>query len=758
MKNRAVQIVYCLFAFVLNCSYTFAIPAYPYKITVRTANNKFVAIYMRGDEHQKYAITEDGYTLINDTDGWWYANMANDGGIVKSDHMLMATEDETEELRRFKTNCPKGIKPNKIIQTEHKKAQGANRTHSSEPIIGERHALVILMQYKDLRFKTSKEDFEALFNTTEYKEEGATGSVRDYYKFASQGQLDYISDVYGPYMSKNSMRYYGGNTSTGGNDSNPLELCIEAIKSLPDDVDFSLYDNDGDGIVDNVHIIYAGYGEEAGASADAIWAHEFPHRINLRNEVGYSFSGYSCSPELRGNSGSNITNIGVICHELGHSLGAMDYYDTNYGIGGEYDGTGQWDIMASGSWNDNGRTPPNFNPYVRSCVFGWNTQKELEPNEHVTLPRMEVGNPEQSIIYRVETGKSGDYFLLENRQKYGFDAALPGAGLMIYHVHPNIDRYNSTNTINATSPQGLYPVCASYSEPSIKKYGNINSAECPFPGSKNVTFFCPTTSPAAVAWNGSHAKVPISYITMDTSNGSVSFTTGNEIKDEPEDTDLPIENKLVYYESFEKDIADRITINPISGKEVWRTYTKGNFVMNSDVIPDASDGEKILMLFMGKGSLTNESEAVSDDIEVEPGANYTITFDIYLEATSGITPSFNFFVEDEYGEYNVYSLNKATTQWMKVELPLTFANNKFRYKLYGRVYTGGVFIDNIRLYKEEGITTINHVWDTDDLPVELFWINGIRIGSYNRKNEELPPGIYIMRHGKQTRKIIIGVQ
>ncbi len=755
MKNSAVQIVFCLFAFVCCSSYTFAAPAYPYKITVRTANGKAATIYMRGDENQKYAITEDGYTLINDTDGWWYANLANDGGIMKSGYMLMAVENATEELMRFKAGCPKGIKPSKIIQTEQERAQEENRASSSEPIIGERHALVILMQYKDLAFKKSKEDFEALFNTTKYKEEGATGSVRDYYRFASQGQLDYISDVYGPYTSKNNMRYYGANASTGGSDLNPLELCIEAIKSLPDDIDFSLYDNDGDGVVDNVHIIYAGYGEEAGASADAIWAHESPHRINLRSEVGYSFSGYSCSPELRGNHGSNITNIGVICHELGHSLGAMDYYDTNYGTGGEYDGTGQWDIMASGSWNDNGRTPPNFNPYVRSTVFGWNTQKELGSNEHVTLPRMEVDNPEQSIIYRVETGKNGDYFLLENRQKYGFDAALPGAGLMIYHVHPNIDRYNSTNTINATSPQGLYPVCASYSEPSKKKYGNINSAECPFPGSKNVRAFSPTTSPAAVAWNGSPAKMSISYITMSTSDGSISFTSGNEITDEPENPDLQTEKNLVYYESFENNIAERITVNSISGKEVWRTYTKGNLVMNADMIPEASDGEKILMLFVGKGSLTNESEAVSNDIEVEPGANYTIAFDIYCETTSTITPSFNFFVEDEYGEYNVFSLNEATNQWRKVKLPLTFADNKFKYKLYGRVYTGGVFIDNIRLYKEEDVTSIEDACYTNKMPVELFQINGTRIGSYSSKIEDLPSGIYIMRQGKHTRKMIV---
>ncbi|MBR4897820.1 MAG: M6 family metalloprotease domain-containing protein [Prevotella sp.] len=755
MKNCIVPVFFCLLVFVYISSDVLAVPAYPYKVTVQTDNGKFACIYIRGDEHYKYAITEDGYTLLSDSTGWWYANLTNDGGITKSPYKLISIEDESIELMEFKALCPKRIMPKRVEQTRPNRTQDNYRASSNSPIVGERHALVILMQYKDLAFQKSREDFEALFNTLDYQEGGATGSVRNYYRFASQSQLDYVSDVYGPYTAKNNMRYYGGNSTSGGSDSNPLELCIEAIKSLPEDVDFSLYDNDGDGIVDNVHIIYAGYGEEAGASSDAIWAHEFPHRISLKNEVGYSFSGYSCSPELRDNRGSNITNIGVICHELGHALGAMDYYDTNYGTGGEYEGTGQWDIMASGSWNDNGKTPPNFNPYVRSTVFGWNNQVILSANQHLSMPRMEVDNSERTLIYRVETGKEGDYFLLENRQKYSFDAALPGAGLMIYHVHPNIDRYNSTNTINATSPQGFYPVCASYSEPSKKKYGKINSAECPFPGSKNVRAFTPTTSPAAVAWNGSAAKVSISYITMNTSDGSISFTTGNENIDEPDTPDLPIEKDLVYQESFETNISDRMGINSAAGKEVWRTYAKGNYVMNADLIPEASDGEKILMLYAGKGSQMNESEAVSSDLRVEAGANYTLSFDIYCMSNSVTVPSFNIFVEDEYGEYNIYSLNEVTTQWNKIDLPLTFASNMFRYKLYGRVYTGGIFIDNIRLYKEQEISSIDDISDTTNQTMELCSLDGRHIGKNIRNVGCLPSGIYILRQGKLTRKIII---
>lgn len=755
MEKSNSQFVSCIILFIWCSIQAFAVPAYPYKVKVMTTNGKSVAIYVRGDESQKYAVTEDGYTLISDSLGWWYAYQTNAGLVKRSNFNLLAPEDETIELKHFKAGCPKGIVPERVMSVPSDRHSSPDRANVSRPIVGERRALVILMQYKDVTFKKTTAAFEALFNRLEYHQDGATGSVRDFYRFASQRQLDYISDVYGPYTAQNPMRYYGGNSITDGNDKNPLALCIEAIKCLPNDIDFSVYDNNGDGLVDNVHIIYAGYGEEAGASSDAIWAHEYPRRINLKNEVGYSFEGYSCSPELRGNSGSNITHIGVICHELGHALGAMDYYDTNYGTGGEYAGTGKWDIMAGGSWNDEGRTPPNFNPYVRSTVFGWNSQTVLGSNQQITLPCMEFDNPEQSIIYRVETGKSGDYFLLENRQQHGFDAALPGAGLMIYHVHSDIDRYTSTNTINATSPQGLYPVCASYSEPSKRKYGNINSAECPFPGSKNVREFTPTTSPAAIAWNGSAAKVSISHITLNSSEGSISFTTGDEVIDEPDIPDVPTEKNLIYQESFETSITDRIDVNSLVGREIWCTYTKGDFVMNADAIPDATDGRRLLMLFVGKGSMMNESESISSDIEVEAGVNYTISFDIYCKAISAIIPTFNLFVEDEYGEYNIYSLNEATSQWKKIELPLTFAGNYFRYKLFGKVYGGGVFIDNIRLYKEQEITSINDFSILSEQPIELYRLDGFRIREHGNNIKSLPIGVYIIKQGKITRKIVV---
>lgn len=727
-----------------------AVPAYPHKILVTLENGKTTEIYLRGDERLKYAVTTDGYTLLNDSDAWWYATLSQEGTVIKSAFKLMAVEDESNELKTFKEGCPKGITPQYVSQPSVKRAVEQRSTKVHEPIVGERRALVVLMEFKDCAFRKTLEDFTALFNGVNYQENGAVGSVRDFYRFASQGQLDYISDVYGPYTSIYPMKYYGGNSTAGGNDAHAVNLCVEAMRNLPDTIDFSVYDNDGDGLIDNVHIIYAGYGEEAGGSSDAIWAHEYPYKIVLGYEIGYSLAGYSCSPELRGYRGSNISHIGVVCHELGHALGAMDYYDTNYDTGGGFDGTGCWDIMAHGSWNDDGRTPPNFNPYVRSSVFGWNAQTLLGPEQQIVMPKMEEGNAEESVVYRIETGSDGDYFLLENRQQDGFDAALPGAGLMVYHVHPDIDVYNSTNTINATHPQGLYPVCASFSEPSKKQYGNINSAECPFPGSKNVRVFTPTSSPAAVAWNGSSAKVSLSSITMNLADGSVTFDTMGESITNPDDPDTPIERNLIHKESFESNISDRFSVNSIMGTESWRTYKKGNFVMDSYLIPKPTDGDGILMLFSDGRKYISESEVSSSVIDVDAGDSYCFSFDVYIENPSAVfVPLFELFFEDDRGEYKVYTLNDVTNQWRTVELPMVFAGNHFKYKLYGRIGGGGIFLDNIQLYKvEESPASIPQRATHSQTAMDIHTLTGLPVSPSAMRSS---PGIYI----QDGKKILV---
>jgi M6 family metalloprotease-like protein len=344
---------------------------------------------------------------------------------------------------------------------------------------GDAKAICALINFKDKAFVKTKDEFNNLMNQAGYSSNGAKGSVSDYYKENSYNKLNFVVTVAGPYTLPENMAYYGKN-DINGNDSiaRILEFARESAKLTFNDPDIKPadYDNDNDGNIDAFHIIYAGYGEEAGGGADCIWAHKFGFTaITFGNK---RLNTYSCSPELRGSSGTNITHIGVICHELCHVFGAPDFYDANDETDGEFVGTGNWDLMAGGSWNSSGASPAHINMYQK-IKFGWVEPVILtEPKGITNMPN----SAENAVAYRYNTSMNGEYFILENRQKVGFDQYIPGSGLLIYRVSIT-DNDIRNNSVNTGHPQKVYPVCASAntnptSTPS--SYGSINSAECTF--------------------------------------------------------------------------------------------------------------------------------------------------------------------------------------------------------------------------------------------------------------------------------------
>lgn len=325
-------------------------------------------LYIRlfGDEYHKHAETLDGYSLIQKNNLWYYAEKDNSGDLIASPYKLSSFK--SQGLTQFLERIPKHLKADNQYPTLSRSNISGHSTRAGGAAIGERKILIILMQYTDLKFVKSNEDFDNLFNSVGYKEDGAMGSVFDYYTDVSYGQLKLSCDIIGPFTSQHKRDYYGKNDKKGS-DINSAELFKEAMEYAIQEVQLNKYDADDDGYVDNIHIVFAGYGEEAGAESGAIWSHEASFIRGIPYQDMF-VDRYSCAPELRGNSGTGISRIGPHCHEIGHALGAMDYYDTNYGTGGEYEGTGTWDIMASGSWNEDGTVPADFNPYVKAIDFG----------------------------------------------------------------------------------------------------------------------------------------------------------------------------------------------------------------------------------------------------------------------------------------------------------------------------------------------------------------------------------------------------
>lgn len=564
MKRLAKYLVTCLFLSIfahLTCS---AVPAYTSKVRIEVEGGA-VYIQLRGDESYSYAVTEDGYTIFRDSIGWLYAKEDKGGDIVPSEYRLVHKSRESVALREFLRTTRKGLVPRKIARdTGNELTLSAPRTRgaaSKQPVIGERRALIILVQFRDVRFSKGVHDFEALFNEEGYNEDGAIGSVYDFYKEMSYGQLSLRGDIFGPYTSRYEMDYYGGNSSYTGGDRNPLALFEEALAYVQPLVNLADYDSDKDGYVDNIHLIFAGYGEEAGAPSDAIWSHEMPFSRPVKVQSVY-INKYSCSPELRGNKGKSLSHIGVICHEIGHALGAMDYYDTDYEQGGYYNGTGEWDLMAEGSWNDAGANPAGFNPYVKVNNFGWvNPAVVLEGGSVVdSICEMLPGD-----ILCIKPQVGNDCFYAENVRTTGTFSPIYGGGLMIYHVGEKIEQKSVSNTINATFPQECYPICASansaYPSGVTSSYGNINSFGCPYPGSTGNTSFSKDSKPSAVNSKKEYIGVSLVGITED-AQGRVTFTAINE------ETGHESQQSL-WQDDFDSSVIEGWTQETLTGRGSW---------------------------------------------------------------------------------------------------------------------------------------------------------------------------------------------
>ena len=671
-----------------------------------------VYVYLFGDENSKWAETEEGYTLVQDkNDKWCYAERTADGYLTASTFALQRRcNKESSELTAFLRKTGKHLRANRKIQQSPKRER-------RKQVVGQYKILVVLVEFQDVKFSKTIEDFDRLFNQEDYHEEGAKGSVRDFFLSSSYGQLRLECDIYGPYTTSNNMDYYGGN-GISGKDTNTYDFFIETVNQVTKDVDLSEYDGNHDGYVDNIHIIYAGYGEESGALASAIWAHEStfhqPYVIQ-----GIKIDHYSCSPELRGNSGMGISRIGPHCHEIGHALGAMDYYDTDYSTNGSFIGTGKWDVMSSGNWNNDGITPADFNPYVKAYNFGWTTPKLLPEGEVTIKPSIQ----DKDNYYILQPTYSDDFYLVENRDKELWGSALPGAGLLLYHVHADIE--NAKNKINSRAPQKCYVVCASSSvkKPNDKpaSYGDINSAGCPYPGSSGNRQFTKNTTPAAFYWSGKECGISLNEITL-LKNGNITLvnnSSGIEYTN--------ISTNSLYFEDFE----DVESFNIVeSYNAVWSVVK--NPQKSSGIVsrPLAYSGDYCLQLSAANYVFGDVSSTMSFECSSE-----TITENVILNGyftsyglTAGLenTLSIGYLTDANEWEYTEVSVSSNNWTPFSVSIP---CSPLMKMKIKGSVTAGSILaIDNIEI-KQKNSTNIkcHHVQDV--VSDEIYSINGCQIPS-----------------------------
>ena len=406
------------------------------------------------------------------------------------------------------------LSPKKKSQRRRAIAQnGIGLFDSSFPVKGDVKALVILVNYKDVKFQTPNPSayFSDMLMKQGFSEYGATGSAYDYFFDNSDGQFRPQFDCYGPVDLPNNRSYYGGNNSND-EDKAPEEMIIHAVELLDDEVDFSQYDTDGDGFVDNVYVFYAGRGEADGGGTNSVW----PHSYNIYwgagricQADGVMFDYYACSNEW---DGAKPDGIGTFVHEFSHVMGLPDLYDVDY-ENAEYVTPGAWSVLDMGNYNNNSRTPAAYSAFERNAL-GWNEPRVLDGPADIVLEHILDSN--ESCL--IPTEKDTEFFLLENRQKKGWDAYVPGTGMLIWHIDYN-SRVWQNNKVNINRSHQYVDIV----EAGGTANNGINSAmrSYTFPGSKNVTSFTSSTTPALKSWAGKAINLPITDIKE--SNGKISF-------------------------------------------------------------------------------------------------------------------------------------------------------------------------------------------------------------------------------------------
>lgn len=462
-----------LLAALLVANIVLAIPAKPIWKTFVQKDGTLVTAKLVGDEHSHYWLTESNVAMV-EKEG---RLMAADINELKSKQMLRSRSSEL----------------------------GVPKTY-----VGDKKGLIILVDFPDKQFNESnaQEVWNDIANKVGYNENDHIGSVHDYFYDQSYGKFNLTFDVVGPIRMKHYLAYYGSN-----DDAKVGEMIKEACEGANSMVNYHDYDWDDDGEVDQVFVLYAGYGEATSGVSEQVWPHEFQLSYT---SVGSSLSldgcvidKYACSNELyhyqytkNGNTRYKDVNmgIGVICHEFSHCLGLPDYYDTRYT--GNI-GMGSWDLLASGCYNGKkgiGEVPAGYTSYERSFA-GWLDIIPLDRyEEHIS--GMKPLTREGATAYSIANpNHTNEYYILENRAIESWDEFIginsyrqysAKGGLLALHVDYNSDVW-AQNRVNVGSVEHMTMLHASGGD-------FVDESRDAFPlGSKNA--LSDSTTPSLVLNN-----------------------------------------------------------------------------------------------------------------------------------------------------------------------------------------------------------------------------------------------------------------
>lgn len=545
-----------------------AIPAKPGFTTFTQSDGTTIKIQALGDEFHHSLATADGLTVARGEDGDFYYVTPTGVTSVRAHDVANRPAAEKSYLDDNRDQLTMAA------HSDYKQRQGMMRVHRAPagplratqvPNNGTPRVPIILVQYRDKAMSNTKAQF-----VTHYTSLG-TKSVRQYFVDQSNGLYDPQFDVYGIYTLQSDRATYGKNNSYGY-DQGVGQMVADAISQAGNEIDWSRYDNDGDGEADVCIVVYAGVGEAQASSTvpNSIWPCQWsltgaksafsdgPGALTRNNTTIDKFAVFN---EVNGSSDSGTTmdGIGTFCHEFSHCLGLPDFYETTYNNG--YYGMGSWSLMDMGSYNGitiDGDTPIGYSAYEKNFM-GWIDYITPAENTYYTLPVFNSKTAENDQAVKITALNANEYWILENRKQQGWDQCIADEGVLITHFTYVSSRWTA-NTVNNEAVQlaTIIPADNVLSADSYNSWGQL------VPGTENADLYGESNHEFTTS------STPAMMANMSAS-GTLSSSTG----------DAGTVNKPV----------TEITLNNDGTASFW--YIKGEIPsLTAPVLADASDVQR----------------------------------------------------------------------------------------------------------------------------------------------------------------------
>ncbi len=544
MKKILLSITFAL----MGIASGFAAKAYSGIVTVTQSDGTELNVRIYGDEHFNWLTTEDGVLLVQEGNNYYIAETTSYGTLKATNYIAHnANKRLPAEIKAIKKQDLSRFRSYAIQKTSPAKAMGTgNNGVKYFPHSGSPKALVILVEFSDTPFQSgekAKNVFEHFLKgkaednlpdgyeayTGSYKNKynlRNKGSVSDYFYDMSKGTYTPQFDVVGPYKLNHSSLYYGQ-----GDKDNTYALVSDACKAADKDVDFSRYDADGDGMVDLVYIIYAGYPASMSGNPNDIWPKSGPGNDSFGTYDGKKVCRFGVHAELNfgrelnQKNGFLLSGIGLFCHEFSHTLGLPDLYPTVDASKVDNQNPEMWDLMDGGEYTYNGGyCPTPYSPWEMDAM-GWATPIELS-DEKQTVTLKSYGK--ERIAYKIK-GENNEYLLLQNIQIGGWwtgVAYVYKTGMLVWRIDYNNEDVNLFDNPNNTLgkpkvmivPADGY-VISDYNHGDGKQWTDDQYKESlqgdPFPGATNKTELL------SVVLNNSTLEKPIYNIKEE--NGVITF-------------------------------------------------------------------------------------------------------------------------------------------------------------------------------------------------------------------------------------------